>query len=211
MDILIAHHRVRPMLLVMPAAVHGRHGDTEWANSPAGRWMDDVVDVVHDVDHRFATLARRRDRSIAGDSEGAYGAVNVALHHLGLFSVIESWSGYYWETRSTVFKHSPAAALHANSPGAYVGAEARRIRRLGLRAWIYQGTQDHTDRAQTLQFVAELRRAGALVRFRFLPGGHDWGLWRRETPRMLIAASRWFGQRPRATRAPAAPPPATAR
>jgi hypothetical protein len=28
---------------------------TEWANSPAGRWMDDVVAVVHDVDRRFAT------------------------------------------------------------------------------------------------------------------------------------------------------------
>jgi S-formylglutathione hydrolase FrmB len=186
------------MLLVMPAAVQGLHGDTEWADSPAGRWMDDVVDVVRDVDHRFATLAHRRDRSIAGDSEGAYGAVNVALHHLGLFSVIESWSGYYWETRSTVFKHSPAAALQANSPAAYVGAEAGRIRRLGLRAWIYQGAQDRTDPAQTLQFVSELRRAGALVRFRFLPGGHDWGLWRRETPRMLIAASRWFARPARA-------------
>jgi enterochelin esterase-like enzyme len=198
MNVLIAHHRVRPMLLVMPAAVQGLHGDTEWANSPAGRWMSDVVDVVHDVDRRFATLPRRRDRSIAGDSEGAYGAVNVALHHLELFSVIESWSGYYWESRSTVFKHSPAAALHANSPGAYVSAEAPRIRRLGLRAWIYQGDRDDTDPAQTLQFVSELRGAGALVRFRFLPGGHDWGLWRRETPRMLIVASRWFAQPPRA-------------
>ena len=189
---LIARHRLRPMLLVSPAAVQGLHGDTEWANSPAGRWMDEVVAVVHDVDRRFATLPFRRDRAIAGDSEGAYGAVNVALHHLGLFSVAESWSGYYWQSRSTVFAHAPAAEIAANSPGAYVGSLAPRLRRLGLRAWIYQGRQDHTDPAQTVAFAAALRRAGADVRFRFFPGGHDWALWRHETPRMLIAAGRWF-------------------
>jgi enterochelin esterase-like enzyme len=220
MDVLIAHRRARPMLLVMPAAVQGLHGDTEWANSPAGRWMDDVVAVVHDVDRRFATLPHRSDRAIAGDSEGAYGAVNVTLHHLGLFSIVESWSGYYWETRSTVFAHSPAAALTANSPSAYVSSLAPRIRRLGLRAWVYEGRQDRTDPAQTLGFVARLRRAGALVRFRFFPGGHDWGLWRRETPRMLRAASHWFARsptayqrprRPSATRARAALPRATPR
>jgi hypothetical protein len=54
-DELIARHRIRPLLLVAPAAVQGLYGDTEWANSPAGRWMDDVVAVVHDVDRRFAT------------------------------------------------------------------------------------------------------------------------------------------------------------
>jgi enterochelin esterase-like enzyme len=203
---LIAHHRIRPLLMVAPAAVQGLYGDTEWANSPAGRWMDDVVAVVHDVDRRFATLADRRDRAIAGDSEGAYGAVNVALHHLGLFSVVESWSGYYWQSRSTVFAHAPAAEIEANSPAAEVRGRTAEIRRLGLRAWIYQGRQDPTDPAQTVHFAAALRRAGAQVRFRFFPGGHDWALWRHETPRMLTAASRWF-----ATPARGAPRPATGR
>jgi enterochelin esterase-like enzyme len=189
---LIARHRIRPLLMVAPAAVQGLHGDTEWADSPAGRWMDDVVAVVHDVDRRFATLPDRRERAIAGDSEGAYGAVNIALHHLGLFSVVESWSGYFWQTRSTVFAHAPAAAIAANSPAAEVRTRGPRIRRLGLRAWIYQGRQDRSDPLQTVHFAAALRRAGAQVRFAFFPGGHDWALWRRETPRMLIAASRWF-------------------
>jgi enterochelin esterase-like enzyme len=205
-DELIARHRIRPLLLVAPAAVQGLYGDTEWANSPAGRWMDDVVAVVHDVDRRFATLPRRRDRAIAGDSEGAYGAVNVALHHLGLFGVVESWSGYFWQTRSTVFADAPAAQIAANSPAAEVRTLGREIRRLGLRAWIYQGRQDRSDPAQTVHFAADLRRAGAQVRFRFFPGGHDWALWRRETPRMLTAASRWF-----ATPARGAPRRATAR
>src|SRR3954469_914440 len=197
-DTLIARHRIRPLIMVMPAAVQGFRGDTEWANRPAGRWMDDVIAVVHDVDRRFATRADRQDRGIGGDSEGAYGAVNVALHHLDLFSVVESWSGYYWQTRSTVFAHAPAAEIRANSPGAYIGALAPRIHRIGLRAWLYQGLQDHTDRAQLRAFAAALRAAGADVRLAFFPGGHDWGLWRRETPRMLIAAARWFGSPARA-------------
>jgi enterochelin esterase-like enzyme len=191
-NVLIARHQMRRLLLVMPAALQGLHADTEWANSPAGRWMDDVVDVVRDVDRRFATLPRRADRGIGGDSEGAYGAVNVALHHLGLFSVVESWSGYYWQTRSTVFAHSPAAAIEANSPAAEVRSLGPRIRRLGLRAYLFQGRQDVTDPAQMLHFAAHLRADGAHVVARFPPGGHDWALWRAQTPRMLSVAARWF-------------------
>jgi enterochelin esterase-like enzyme len=191
-NVLIARHRIRPLLLVMPAALEGLHGDTEWADSPAGRWMDDVVDVVHDVDRRFATLRRRADRGIGGDSEGAYGAVNVALHHLGLFGVVESWSGYYWQTRSTVFARSPEAAIEANSPAAEVRWLGPRIRALGLRAYLFEGRQDVTDPAQMLHFAAHLRRDGAHVVVRFPPGGHDWALWRAQTPHMLTVAARWF-------------------
>jgi S-formylglutathione hydrolase FrmB len=192
MNTLIARHAVRPMILVMPAGAQGLGGDTEWANTPGGRWMDFVTDVVHDVDHRFATLPRRADRGIGGDSEGAYGAVNVALHHLGLFSVVESWSGYYWQTRSTVFARSPAAAIEANSPAAEVRSLGPEIRALGLRAYLFEGRQDVTDPAQLLHFAEHLREDGAHVVVRFPPGGHDWGLWRAQTPHMLAVASGWF-------------------
>jgi enterochelin esterase-like enzyme len=191
-NVEIARHQIRPLLLVMPAALQGLHADTEWADSPAGRWMDDVVDVVHDADRRFATLRRRADRGIGGDSEGAYGAVNVALHHLTMFSVVESWSGYYWQTRSTVFANSPAAAIEANSPAAEVRRLGPPIRRLGLRAYLYEGRGDVTDPAQMLHFAAHLRADGARVVVRFFPGGHDWALWRAQTPRMLAVASRWL-------------------
>jgi len=102
-NVLIAHRRMRPMIIVMPVGRQGTlAGDTEWANTGSGRWMDFVLDVEHDVDRRFATLADRRHRGIAGDSEGAYGAINVALHHLGDFSVAESWGGYVDSTPDAV-------------------------------------------------------------------------------------------------------------
>jgi enterochelin esterase-like enzyme len=197
MNTLIARHKVRPMILVMPAGAQGLGGDTEWADTPSGRWMDFVTDVVRDVDQRFATLARRRDRGIAGISEGAYGALNVGLRHLGLFSVIESWSGYYLQTPTGPFTDATSAALRANSPAEYVAAEAARIHRLGLRVWLLQGEVDWHSPQALLAFADALHAAGADVRYAFLPGGHDWALWRAQTPRMLIAASRWLGTRPR--------------
>src|SRR5664280_777597 len=57
MDNLIAEHRMRPMILVFP---DGRIGgsvfsDSEWANTPSGDYEGYVLDVVRDVDGRFAT------------------------------------------------------------------------------------------------------------------------------------------------------------
>jgi predicted esterase len=158
--------------------------------------MDYVVDVVHDVDHRFATLPLRRDRGIAGVSEGGYGALNIALHHLGMFSVAESWSGYFTQTPSGPFTGAAPAVLRANSPAAYVSALSPRIHRLGLRTWLLQGRLDWRSPRALRAFATELHAAGADVHYGFFPGGHDWGLWRAQTPRMLMAASHWFARPP---------------
>jgi enterochelin esterase-like enzyme len=195
-NVMIAHHRIRPMILVMPAGEQGFHTDTEWANARAGLWMNFLLDVVHNVDSRFATRAHRRYRAIAGASEGAYGAVNVGLHHVGEFSIIQSWSGYFTQTPTGPFADVPFSEIAANSPADYVASLAPEIHRLGLRAWLLQGRSDVQNPAALRSFAAALHAAGAEVRYGFFPGGHDWGLWRAQTPRMLVAASRWFGQRP---------------
>jgi enterochelin esterase-like enzyme len=198
-NVLIAEHKMPPTIIVMPAGAQGLlHGDTEWANAGAGPWMDFVVDVVHDVDRRFATYADRRHRGLAGDSEGGYGAANIALHHLGMFSVFEGWSGYYTQTRSSVFKDATAAEIRDNSPAQYVGAVAPEIHRLGLRAYLYQGQTEQTPPPLMQGFADELHRAGADVRVGFFGGGHDWSLWRAQLPRMLEAAGQWFERPPRA-------------
>jgi enterochelin esterase-like enzyme len=194
---MIASHRMPPVILVMPCGQPGTFSDTEWANTTAGRWEDYVLEVVRQVDHRYATIPDRAHRGLAGDSEGAYGAVNIALHHLRTFSVIESWGGYFTQTPTAAFHGATPAQLRANSPTAYVGSLAPAIRRLGLRAWLYQGRTDSADPALMRGFAAQLHAAGADVRIGFFRGGHDWGLFRRQTPRMLVAAARWFARSPR--------------
>ncbi|MGZ4271121.1 MAG: alpha/beta hydrolase [Solirubrobacteraceae bacterium] len=205
-DVLLAHHQIRPAVYVLPYGKSGTFGnDTEWANARAGRYESFVMDVVHNVDRRFATLRDRRHRGLAGLSEGGYGAINIGLHHLGDFSVLQSWSGYFVQTPTGPFQGLPQADLTANSPGLYLGGLAPRIRRLGERVFLYQGVRDEIRPFRIRLFARQLYQAGAYVRYGFYPGGHDWGLWRREMPHMLRVASDWFATPPAADRLHHAP------
>ncbi|MDQ6835764.1 MAG: alpha/beta hydrolase-fold protein [Actinomycetota bacterium] len=188
---LIARRRVQPMILVFPdGRIGGRiHSDSEWANTPAGRYDSYVADVVRDVDHRFGALPFRRDRAVAGLSAGAYGAMNVALHHLSLFASVQVWSGYFTQTRTGVFAHASYAQLLDNSPIDVVRRLRRTLRRFPLRAFLYVGKKD-ASAAQTPLMAAALARAGADVHFAVYPGVHSWKLWRRHLERMLILAGR---------------------
>lgn len=192
-DTLMQHHRIRPMIIVAPSGDPSTFSDTEWADTPSGRWGTYLIDVVHSVDARFATRADRGHRAIAGLSEGGYGALNTALRHLGLFSVAESWSGYFRQTHSGVFAHATPAQLAAASPVDYVGGLAPALRRLDTHVLLYTGRSDKTYHPSVFfGFAARLRAAGAAVTTRTYPGGHSWPLWRREMPMSLEYADRWM-------------------
>ena len=119
---LIHEHLASPMILVFPDGRidENTQSDSEWANTPSGRFESYVVNVVHDVDRRFATRPCRQDRAIAGLSAGAYGAANIGLHQVALFGLIQVWSGYFIETHDGVFAHATRSQLAYNSPLDYV-------------------------------------------------------------------------------------------
>jgi enterochelin esterase-like enzyme len=193
LELLIAQGRVPPMLLVFPdGRIDGRiDSDSEWANTSSGRFESYVVDVVHDVDHRFATLPYRQDRVIAGLSAGAYGAANVGLHQVALFGAIQVWSGYFTETHNGVFARATPATMAYNSPIDYVRTMRRSLGRYPLRAFIYSGTHDG-DRRQTPPMAAALRAEGADAQYAIYPGGHSWDLWSPRVDQMLILAGYDF-------------------
>jgi enterochelin esterase-like enzyme len=197
-DELLQRHAIRPMIIVVPlGTTKAFGGDSEWTDTPgAGRFDAYVVDVAHMIDRRYATLADRRHRALSGLSMGGYGAVNIALHHLKLFSVAESWSGYFTQTPTGPFVHATRAELAAASPAHVVPALAPDIRRRGLRLWLYQGNHDDVPVSAMRAFAREVRGAGATVRADVYRGGHNWGLWRPRVPRALILASAWFAQPP---------------
>ena len=188
---LIRARRVQPMILVFPdGRIDGRTAtDSEWANTRAGRFDSYVVDVVHDVDARFATLARRQDRVIAGLSAGAYGAINVGLHHLGIFSLVQVWSGYFTQTRTGVFAHASGTELANNSPLEFVTGIKRELLRFPLRAFLFVGRGD-SDSGQLAPMAAELKAEGVNVRYAIYSGGHNWSLWSAHLDQMLMLASR---------------------
>ena len=191
MDNLISQHRMRPMILVFPDGRIGgsTYSDSEWANTPSGHYMSYVLNVVHDADHRFRTLARRQDRVIAGFSAGAYGATNIALRHVGTFANLQAWSGYYLETRSGAFANANRAALRANSPLSYVGGLRATIAANPVRAFLFVG-RDDDDSPQTEPMARALGAAGGSVTYALYPGGHDWELWHAHLDQMLMLASR---------------------
>jgi enterochelin esterase-like enzyme len=194
LDTGVYRHRLRPFLLVMPEGSDGTfRKQHEWANTPHGNYESWVLDVVHTVDRRFPTIHNRRGRAIGGASEGAYAAINIALHHLKTFSIAESWSGYSVEDRTGVFAHVPETLIRRNSPAYYVPLLARQLHRYPLHAYIYSGKRDHSL-AEQRAFAQELAAAGGRVRFSEYRGGHDWQLWRDRTPRMLLYASHWLGR-----------------
>ena len=193
----------RPMILVYP---DGRIGastfsDSEWANTRSGNFESYVIDVMHNVDHHFSTLPHRRDRVIAGFSAGAYGALNIALHHLADFANVEVWSGYFTQTRTGVFAHAGRAALAANSPLEAVTHLTRRLAVYPLRAFLFAGRDDSSSR-QLLPMARALRTRGARVAYHFYPGGHDWSVWYPRLNQMLNLASWDIAHPPRRLRRP---------
>jgi enterochelin esterase-like enzyme len=190
LDNLLSTRQTKPMILVFPDGRIGGnvYSDSEWANTPSGEYENYVLDVMDNVDARFSTLPYRQDRVIGGFSAGAYGAINIALHHLSDFASVQVWSGYFTETRSGVFAHASGRVLAYNSPIEHVVRVSHAIRAHGLGVYMFVG-RDDDSRVQLLPMVARLRAAGATVSYAFDPGGHDWSVWYPRLNAMLILAS----------------------
>ena len=194
-DELVALHRARPLILVMPFGSTGSFTDKEWANG-VGRnqgWATFVSrDLVRAIDRRFRTIASPRWRVLAGLSEGGYGALNIGLHHPQEFAVLESWSGYARaDDIGSIFGHR-RTLLRANSPLDTLAASARALRSGHVFIWFYSGTDDHF-RPQNAAFATALAAAHVPHRFRVVRGGHNWALWRGNASRAYTAASRHLG------------------
>jgi enterochelin esterase-like enzyme len=191
-DELVARHRIRPMILVMPFGSTGSFTDEEWANgvSPGNDWETFLArDVVRAIDQRYRTIRSGGARALAGLSEGGYGAFNIGLHHPGEFRVLESWSGYERaDDVGTVFRHR-RTLLQANSPALTLARAAPALRRAHTFLWFYSGTNDRY-RKQNAAFAEKLGQAGLSHRFFLVRGGHNWALWRGNAARALLAASR---------------------
>ena len=180
------------MIVVVPEGYSGTvTNDTEWANTAAGKFETSVVDLVHAVDGRWATVAQRSGRAIAGISMGGYGAVNIGLQHPGLFSVIESWSGYFTQTRTAVFRHASPQALRDNSPAAYVHGQRDAASRFPLHVFLYGGLGDKVTRKQA-PFARQLRALGVPTKTAVYAGPHDYRLWRAHLPEQLRFAGHWL-------------------
>jgi enterochelin esterase-like enzyme len=189
-DALSAKGRAQPAILVMPFGSTGTFDDEEWADGarPGNGWATFVArDLVRDVDAHFRTVPTRAARAIAGLSEGGYGAINIALHHPGEFSVVESWSGYEQPDKLRSIFGAKLQLLPRNDPQTMLPHVAPELRKLGTYFWFYSGTEDHFAK-QNRAFARELTQARIPHHFFESFGGHNWALWRKNAPQAFEAA-----------------------
>lgn len=194
-DSLVARHRARPLILVMPFGSTGQFADKEWANG-IGRnqgWETFVArDVVRAIDARYRTVRSGSGRAIAGLSEGGYAALNIALHHPGEFRVVESWSGYMQADNIPAIFGGRPALLARNSPARTLAAAAPALRRAHTYVWFYSGSTDSFLK-QNVAFAHALAQVRIPYGFHVASGGHNWALWRANATQAYLAAAGRLG------------------
>jgi S-formylglutathione hydrolase FrmB len=170
LDRLIRAHRIQPIIAVM---LQGAGDPHDWLNTSGPRYYSYVGEVQRLTDRVLRTVPDRSARAIAGYSMGGFGAMNVALHQLGRYSVVESWEGQF-----------------ANLSGV-LAADRRLLARLPLHAFVWGGAQDTVvDTAADGPWAAALRAAGAQASSAVYPGAHAFAPIERHLALMLSFAAR---------------------
>ena len=166
-DQTISSGKARPFIAVMPPGGPPSGSKSERAK---GEWAGPSEDyIVHTVvpwaDAHLPTIRSPAMRAIAGVSAGAFGAVDMALRHVGLFRTAESWEGYFQPFLDGPFEHASAASLAAHNPSLLARREAASIRRHGLRFFLSTGgSHGAVKRSWTFDFQHELRGLGIASR-----------------------------------------------
>jgi putative tributyrin esterase len=183
----------RKAIIVAPQGARDNDSDPEYLDWGNGRNWETAItrDIVGYVDSHFRTIQARRGRALVGLSAGGYGAVILALHHLGAFSVIESWSGYFHPTDPaglhTLDLGSPQANANA-SAHAFVKTLGRSFARRPTFFAFYVGREDARFRAENVEFDRELDAARVAHVFRVYPGGHEQRVWQSHARAWLAVA-----------------------
>jgi S-formylglutathione hydrolase FrmB len=166
-----------PAILVMPQGSRAGDTDPEYLNWGAGRnWETFIAEELPTaIDKRFRTIRSRRGRALIGLSAGGFGATVLGLHHLGRFSVVESWSGYFHPTDPTgtrALARGPLTSVH-NLISVLKADERRRSTFFAF----YVGDGDSRFLAENLQLNRELNAAHVEHLFAVYSGGHTTKLW----------------------------------
>jgi S-formylglutathione hydrolase FrmB len=175
--VINALEQAGPAILVIPQGARGDDDDSEYLNWGAGRGWETYIaeELPRYIDSHFRTISSRTGRAIIGLSAGGYGATILGFHHLGSYSVIESWSGYFHPTDPTgtvALPRGPSASAHTFVQQVKVDEQHR-----STFLAFYVGNGDTRFRAENVQFDRELRAAGVPHVFDVYAGGHQTNLW----------------------------------
>ena len=142
---------------------------------------DELVKVIQS---RYRTLPAPEFWAIGGLSSGAWGAVNIGLHHLDHFSILLSHSGYFTDTSGA--QNSPLEFVKTLTPD----------QRQELRIYMDVGKKDSGFYlTQNQRFERELDRLKISNEANEFPGEHSWRYWRQHLADSLaFVGKQWMEQ-----------------
>jgi enterochelin esterase-like enzyme len=184
MDVLVAHHLVRPMIVVAPDANGIGQADTECLDSTRGgsqveTYLDRVV--VPWVDAHYATAADWSHRAIGGMSSGGFCALDQGLRHPELYGAIIALEAYDNPGSGGRAMLATRAEVAAHSPGTYLPTMtfAHPVP-VFLSAG---GAARGGDASEATGLAAQLTARGQSVLYRIEPGqNHNWTMARTAIP-----------------------------
>ena len=147
-----------------------------------------ALDLVHFIDQKYRTLPSPDYRAIGGFSMGAFGAMNIAVHHPAIFGSVISLAGYY--TASGSIWGQNTAYIQANSPAFILPSRPQAWK---LRIFLGAATKDQPYYADTQQFILELKALHIAYTFDFENGHHDWSIWATQLYHGLLWLQRGKG------------------
>jgi len=182
MDNLIAGHKAKPMVIVMPAGHTSAAFNMPRAGDAAARdefAEDFVTDIMPYVETHYRVLTDRAHRAMAGLSMGGGQTLNISMSHLDRFAYLGVFSSGVFSMRR------PGAGASPLPPGPSSEWEQQHAAMLddaslkpGLKLlWFSTGSQDSLISASTAT-VDLLKRHGFSPVFQESPGGHTWINWR---------------------------------
>jgi len=198
-----------PAIIVMPEAGRGfftnwwnggRRADPGWERY----YIDELIPLVGE---RFRVLPGRANHAVAGTSMGGFGAGWLGTQIPGYFGSVASFSGFVQHQRAEIevglrlFGEVEYTDIFGPRDGFYAtGHNPTRLAEGLSHTRVYVtvgdgtadpgagsspatvtagGAEEAALRAQSEEFVAAARAAGAQTTYVPLPGVHDWPYWRR--------------------------------
>jgi putative tributyrin esterase len=176
-------------IVVAPQGSRKSNDDREYLDwGPRENWPKAIShDLTKCIDSRFRTIANRHGRALIGVSAGGFGAFNIGLRELSVFSVVESWSGYFAATDPSGYHVLKLGSKEADRaarirPAASLAAAMKRVPSL---VGFYIGRQDQRFYSDNLTLNREFTAAHVSHYFATYPGGHSLSVWAKWAPLWL--------------------------
>ena len=174
LDNLIAQHKIKPMLVVMPlgygfANVPDRMTDQFSLPAKQKEIMDAFFeslrrDIMPKVEAGYHVERTSRGRAIAGASMGGAQALYIGLNHPELFGWVGSFSG-------AIIMYGSDLSKWFSVLGPYLNAKLRLLA-------LYCGTADFLLTAN--RHMKDFLKASDVHFYQMeTPGAHTWNVWRR--------------------------------